>query len=295
MTDSTSDAYVTDRPAFRPKPAAHVLRDTLAVLASLKITVVLFALSAVLVFLGTLAMKDWGTWTVVKTYFRSFYLWIPFQVFVRLGQVFFGVKEGVAVPGGFPFPGGWSIGAALLVNLISAHVVRFKISWRRSGILLLHTGVAILLVSELVTGLFAVEGNMVISQGETVNYVLSSQKTELAIIDATDPAGDNIVAIPATLLRKGEAIHDDALPFDVRGVRYLVNSDLVDLPATGGQNPATAGAGLRTAVAERAEVVGVDADQRNDIPSAFIALHDETDRQRHWHLPRLVPPSATNS
>ncbi len=276
MSHSTIDSYVTDPPAARPKGAMHRLRRVLIPLASLKITVVLFALSIVLVFLGTLAMKDSGIWTVVKTYFRSFYVWIPFQVFVRLGQVFFGVNEGATLPGGFPFPGGWSIGAALLVNLLAAHFVRFKLSWRRSGILLLHAGIAVLLVSELVTGLFAVEGNMVIGQGETVHYVLSTQQTELAVIDANDPAVEEVTAIPAALLRKGEVIRTDALPFEVRGVRYLVNSELAKLPAAGDQNPATAGFGLRTGVEERAEIVGVDADQRMDAPSAYVSLKNKS-------------------
>ena len=38
--------------------------------------------------------------------------------------------------------------------------MRFKISWRRSGILLIHAGIVIMMLSELVTGLFAIEGNM---------------------------------------------------------------------------------------------------------------------------------------
>src|SRR4051794_6962250 len=242
MSHSTIDSDVGHQPALRTHGLVHRLRRVLMPLASLKITVTLFALSVVLVFLGTLAMKDAGIWTVVKTYFRSFYVWIPFQVFVRLGQVFFRVPEDAAVPGGLPFPGGWSIGAALLVNLIAAHLVRSKLTWRRSGILLLHSGIAILLVSELVTGLFAVEGRMVIGQGETVNYVMSTQQSELAVIDSSDPKAEDIVAVPATLLRQGGVVRNETLPFDIQCVRYMVNSELADLPATG-KNLATAGAG----------------------------------------------------
>src|SRR5438105_3404222 len=67
------------------------LRALLMAVASLRITVVLFALSLVLVFLGTLAQVDVGIWTVVNHYFRTGIAWIPFQVFVRFGQVFLGV------------------------------------------------------------------------------------------------------------------------------------------------------------------------------------------------------------
>lgn len=274
MSQSTIDAAVHDRPAARPHGLGHRLRRLLMPLASLKITVFLFALSVVLVFCGTLAMKDWGMRTVEKSYFRSFYVWIPLQVFARFGQVFFGASDQATLGGGFPFPGGWSIGAALLVNLLAAHVVRFKLAWRRSGILLLHAGLAILLVSELITGLFAVEGQMVIGQGETVDYVVSTQKAELAVIDSSDPKAETIVAIPAELLRKGGVIRDEALPFEVQATRYMVNSRLGDV-AAGDKNPATAGAGLRRTAVEEPEVAGVASDQRIDAPSAYVALRDK--------------------
>jgi hypothetical protein len=249
----------------------HRLRRLLMPLASLRITVTLFALSVVLVFVGTLAMMDSGIWSVVKAYFRSFYVWVPFQVFVRLGQVFFRVPEGTTVAGGFPFPGGWSIGLALLINLLAAHLVRFKLSWRRSGILLLHSGIGLLLVGELVTGLFAVESQMVIGQGETVNYAQRTHELELAVTDASDPAADSVVAVPTALLRKGGTVRDAALPFDVEVVKYMVNSRLADQPA-GGANPATAGAGLKHAAVEEPEVAGVSTKQEIDAPSTYLTF-----------------------
>src|SRR5262249_15413491 len=107
------------------------LKKCLAVLASLRLTVVLFALSIVLVFCGTLAQIDAGIWSVVGQYFRSLYVWIPFQLFF---------PRRLQISGGFPFPGGWLLGGLLLVNLLAAHAVRFRVNWRRSGILLIHSG-----------------------------------------------------------------------------------------------------------------------------------------------------------
>ena len=69
------------------------LKQALWALASLRLTVVLFALALVLVFCGTLAQVDMGIWTAVNQYFRSAYVWIPFQLFVHFGQVFFGVPQ----------------------------------------------------------------------------------------------------------------------------------------------------------------------------------------------------------
>src|SRR5437868_12474643 len=146
-------------PAPWPQGKA-LLKEMLGPLASLRLTVVLFSLSLVLIFLGTLAQVDQGIFTVLHRYFRTGIAWIPWQVFVRFGQVFFGVPQSVEISGSFPYPGGWLLGGLLLVNLLAAHAVRFKISWKRAGILLIHSGLVIMMLGELVTGLFAVEGKM---------------------------------------------------------------------------------------------------------------------------------------
>jgi hypothetical protein len=276
MIHSTIESAVRDEPIARPHGLTHQLRRALVPLASLKITVTLFALSVVLVFCGTLAMMDNGIWTVVKLYFRSFHVWIPFQVFVRLGQVFFDVPKDWVVRGGFPFPGGWSIGVALLVNLIAAHLVRFKISWKRSGILVLHAGIGLMLVGELVTGIFAVESQMVIGQGETVNFVQRAHELELTFTRSDDPAGLDVVAVPMALVHKGGAIRTEALPFDIEVIRYMTNSTLSAKPAAGETNPSTAGFGLRTAVTEQPEVAGVSTKQELDAPSAYVTFRRKT-------------------
>ena len=86
-------------------------------MASLRLTVVLFALSIVLVLAGTLAQVDHDIWYVVKGYFRTWLAWIDFQIFF---------PRAWDVPGGFYFPGGWLIGGALGLNLVAAHALRFK-------------------------------------------------------------------------------------------------------------------------------------------------------------------------
>src|SRR4051794_27493855 len=126
------------RRSRRPGPVKKVV----SALASLRVTVVLFALSLFLVFVGTLAQMDEGIWTVVPKYFRSLYVWVPLQLFF---------KRSFHVSGSFPFPGGWLLGGALLVNLLAAHAVRFKPSWKRTGVIMLHSGLVLLMISEVIT------------------------------------------------------------------------------------------------------------------------------------------------
>ena len=96
-------------------------------LTSLRLTVVLFAMAIFLVFAGTLAQVDKDIWEVMNQYFRAFFAWIDFQIFFP--KSFFS-GEPPKVPGGFPFPGGWLIGGAMGINLLSAHALRFKVQAR---------------------------------------------------------------------------------------------------------------------------------------------------------------------
>src|SRR5712691_2968025 len=91
-------------------------------LASLKLTVALLAMSIFIVLAGTMAQVDKDIWEVVDKYFRCAVAWIPLQIFFP--PSFFPSKP--QVPGQFPFPGGWLIGALMFLNLAAAHGLRFK-------------------------------------------------------------------------------------------------------------------------------------------------------------------------
>ena len=56
--------------------------------ASLKLTVVLFALSIFLILIGTLAQIDMGIWEVMADYFTSWVAIVPFQVFFPSIQIY---------------------------------------------------------------------------------------------------------------------------------------------------------------------------------------------------------------
>lgn len=117
------------------KPASPFVRS-LAPLASIKLTVTLLALSIVLVFAGTLAQTEMGIWDVLDKYFRSLYVVIPLRIFFPSD---FDPKLAL------PFPGGYTIGMLMLINLVAAHTVRFKVKAKGgrlvSGLVLLAVGV----------------------------------------------------------------------------------------------------------------------------------------------------------
>lgn len=242
-------------------------------LASLRLTVVLFALAGFLVFAGTLAQVEGGTWTIVSKYFRCPIAWVDFQVFVKFGQVFLGLPKTWEVRGSFPYPGGWVVGGLLLANLLAAHAVRFKLGWKRAGIMVLHSGLIILLLSELVTGLFALEANIVLREGETVNFadITQPRKMEVAVIERNGSQTYETV-VPDALLAKEGLIQNDDLPFDIRVDRYMVNAAVVRARPGDDDNPATAGDGLTWKAILKGEVSGTDANQTIDLTSAYVTF-----------------------
>src|SRR5438552_639449 len=111
----------------------------LGVLGSLRLTVTLLAMSIFLVFAGTLAQRFAGIWTVMEQYFRCWFAWVEFKIFFL---------RDASVPGGFPFPGGRLLGAALLVNLLVSHTSRLRIPARGARLAL---GSAILAIGGALT------------------------------------------------------------------------------------------------------------------------------------------------
>jgi len=112
----------------------HELRRVGAFLASLELTVGLFACAMVIVFVGTLAQTQLGVWAAMAQYFRAFVAWVDLSLLVP------GRQPAITIP----FPGGWLIGGLLLINLIAAHLVRFKVRKDRRllapGLVLLGVG-----------------------------------------------------------------------------------------------------------------------------------------------------------
>ena len=82
------------------------------------------------------------------------------------------------------------------------------------------------MLNEIYVTLTNDEQRMTLFEGQTVSRALDVRATEMAIIDVSDPEFDEIVVVPGSMLRSGEKISDEELPFDVRCVKYIPNSDV---------------------------------------------------------------------
>ena len=189
------------------------MKRLLAPLTSLRLTVTLLALGIAVVFFGTLGQTEDGLYLAQARYFRSWFsTWSPHDP---------GWKWIIV-----PLPGGYLLGVSLLVNLVAAHVARFKFAWKKTGILLAHVGIILLLVGQLATDMFARESRMSFAEGEWRNFSEDFQKTELVFLgDTSDPAMNDVVAIPETSLVPGSEIRHERLPFTVRVKSWFENSE----------------------------------------------------------------------
>jgi cytochrome c-type biogenesis protein CcsB len=372
------------------------LRKLLLPLASLKITVALFAFSIFLVLAGTLAQWRKEVWQVVDEYFRVWFAFIEFQdLFPRTLAPWFPSW----VKGGFYAPGGWLIGGAMFVNLLAAHALRFtvqargmrlwaglgvlalgvvstaivvsddqglsglrdkpvdystlwllcktllvmgcfgggyaytrlqsgqrierwtvailtalltgltgwvlaqggefrlgdssmRILWqliqgtvaslillagcwmlfnKRSGIVLLHAGILLMMTNEVVVHQLHHEGQITLHEGDTRNYVEDSRSIELAVVNRSDAKVDRHVVVPKDLLVEGVVVTHADLPFDLKIEKFFKNSDLRERK-DGEQVAATMGTGLKWVPESRPPVTGTDGAGKVDESAAYLVV-----------------------
>ncbi|HEX7878461.1 MAG TPA: cytochrome c biogenesis protein ResB, partial [Candidatus Eisenbacteria bacterium] len=213
--------------------------------------------------------------TVLSTYFRAWIVFIPVQIFL---------PRQWDVPGVIPYPGGFTLGWMLFLNLVTAHAVRFKWQWKRAGLILIHLGLLLLIVGEFVTAISAEENRMTIVEGGTVNYATDIREVELAVVDRSAPDVDQVVAIPGHRLAHDQVIRDPRLPFDVRVEAYYQNAELVEgVDRAGGAGQADMGYAASRAITLRPvpPASGTDRD-RSDLPAAMVTLEKDGKRLGTW-------------
>src|SRR5579872_3927892 len=175
---------------------------------SLRLTVVLLCAGLLLIFVGTLAQVHEGLYQAQVRYFKSWLVWRP-----TIGDATWPVA----------LPGGYLIGTLLLVNLLAAHIKRFKLTTKKIGIHLIHGGLILLLLGQLLTDAFSHESAMKLREGGSKYYSEDFRADELAVVDTSDPKSDSVVSIPESLLSRGGEIRDPALPVTLRVRDYWPN------------------------------------------------------------------------
>jgi hypothetical protein len=154
--------------------------------------IVFWLLPALMVLLvaGTLAQVPMGFYAAHKMFFASFIIWA----------------------GPVPLPGGYLMTGALTICLLLKFVLQSRWSLQKSGIILTHLGVLVLLGGGLLTALSAKEGYMALTHGAVSPYIYDYNRRELVLYTADNHVRsrgfDNI--------RAGENLSFKNIPFTLR-------------------------------------------------------------------------------
>lgn len=186
-------------------------------LASLRLTIALLVASILLVFLATWEQQHWGVWHVQSAYFQSWGVLYP------LSQT---------APLHFPLPGGFLLGALLILNLCAAHFRHYRPGWQRIGISMTHGGLVLLLIGGFAIAHYQEESAMVIPEGESRAYTEAFRECELVVADVTDASSDTVTTWSQRLLEGG--LHPGTFgAFKVTRADFLPNAVLQPIA----QNP----------------------------------------------------------
>jgi hypothetical protein len=249
----------------------HLLDRLINFFTSLRLTVVCLALALVLVFWGTLAQVELGLYKAQNEFFRSFLIyWGPK-----------GASWKIPI-----FPGGYLIGGVLLLNLIASQLRRFTFTASKIGLWMVHVGLILLLLGQLLTDLLSRESTLHLREGETRNYSETQREAELSVIDATDPSTDKVVAITQGVLARQQSIRPGDLPFTIKVKQFFANSVVQNRAADAAEPPAaTRDIGPRVTVKGLPHVTEMD---ERDVPSAVVEIETPQGSLGTWLVSEFV-------
>ena len=240
-------------------------------LSSLRLTVTLLGFAMVLIFVGTITQVELGIHEVQEKFFRS---WIGWWDVIPGGKKF---------PIPIPIPGGTLLGILLIINLLAAHSARFKLSWNKVGMIVIHSGILLMLLGEIFTGLLGREAQMAVNEGETLNYSTFPRETELVVIRPDGDGLETVTAIPQVRLKDGAQFPLGGFSLKIQS--YQPNSEILPESEATDQfdkTRATEGFGKNYAVRRTPLETAID---RRDLTSAFVeVIPDGGKSQGRWLL-----------
>lgn len=241
------------------------LKRLINLFSSLKLTVACLVMALVLVFVGTIAQVELGLYQAQNDFFRKFF------VYWALGD------SGIRIP---VFPGGYLIGALLLINLTVSSFQRYAFSSKKVGIWLIHMGLILLFLGQLLTDLLSVESMLHLREGETKNFSERSREAEVVLINQSNPDNDRVVSVSEGLLRKGGEIPLSDLDLTLVVESYFRNSSLERLPQAS-EHPPAATLGFGTSVLAQ-NVSPVTQMELRNVPSVILRLQGSGAPEGTW-------------
>lgn len=167
---------------------------------TLKMTVVLLALTTLMIFVATLDQAKNGLHHANNSYISS---WIGSPI---------------------PIPGGYLLGALAILNMTLAYKKFFRGKRIEAGIFLIHTGILLLVVSAFIAAFNRTEGQIWIHPGTPSNAVETITDSELVLLERLPDGAVVTTAVPFTHLRDGETL--TSLPLRIDVLKTLTNAQI---------------------------------------------------------------------
>lgn len=144
---------------------------------------------------------------------------------------------------------------------------------RQGGNVLLHIGVALLMLGQFMFGDRQLEQRLSLVEGNSTNTLINLDSVELTFIKDGENE-EQVVAVPSSRLQAALqneiTIEHESLPASIRVLEYLPNSTLSDVKA---DNLADKGLGLEVAAISRPKSGGANSEV--NVASAYVELLDK--------------------
>ncbi len=183
-------------------------------LSGFGLATILLLLLGLLTWLATLEQIDRGLFLTLRKYFH----WK--SVFL-LPEI-----NGKTVP--LPLPGGYWVGALLLVNLVLGGVIRIRKGWSHAGNLIAHLGIVLMLVAGGVAHHAEERGNMAVGEGETND---AAEDYFEYVVEVSEVVGEKVGKVHVIRGAQIEDLADGSsrlfrfpeLPFDLKLAGFFRN------------------------------------------------------------------------
>lgn len=242
-----------------------------SIITSLKLTIILLGFAMALIFFGTLDQVDFGIYEVQKRYFGSFFTTWSYPPQWPAGKFLSWFI--------LPLPGGYLLAILLLINLIAAHFKYFVPKWNKIGIVMIHLGIILLIVSGIVSSLFQEESQMLLIHDQPSNHSQVLRENELVIIDKSNPDKDQTHTISEKLLRSSSQIKIPNTPLSLKLQKFYPNSYIglrSQNPEVKEPNLATQGAGIKMDIVVFPKPITYKPDEVKGA-TAYITVYGEDD------------------
>lgn len=189
-------------------------------LTSIRLTIFLLATSTLMILLGTLDQVHDGIYLTQKRYFEHVFAVWKYPPQWILHDVLHWIR--------LPIPAGYFVGPLLVLNLFCAHFRYYRAGLRKLGIAMIHGGLVLLLIGQLITQIAQKEYFMWLAEGESSGYVESFHEDELVVVDKSDPDFDRVISWPVSAFKHSQtALRHPSIPFVINVAGYTPNAAIM--------------------------------------------------------------------